>query len=108
MITSSSCAISREYDAGGSPGYWYAFHPHQAERLQAAKTPYISFACGSASKVLLIPFAEFAPILPTLNVTKLEDRTYWHVQIFEEGNQLVLRPKKGNTKVTLTRYLVPA
>jgi len=100
------CAISREYENKDSKGYWFAFHPHQAQRLDDAPTAYISFACGSPDKLLLIPYPVFRPIVPTLNVTELEDRNYWHVQIFDEDGEMMLRPKKGNARVSLTEYLI--
>jgi hypothetical protein len=100
------CAISREYNEKGDPGYWFAFHPHQEERLKAAARGYVGLACGSAAKLLLIPNEKFEAFLPSLNVTTLEDRSYWHVHIYKEDGRLMLRPKKGQPRVDLTQFLL--
>ena len=86
--------------------FWYAFHPHQKEKLEAAKEGYFAYGCGSEKIVLLIPFRDFTGWLEGMWITQLEHRFYWHVSVRQEGDKLVLRRKKGFGEVDLTKYLV--
>ena len=97
------CAVSR---AHAREMYWYAFHPHQKEKLEAAKEGYVAYGCGSEKIVLLIPFKDFTGWLEGMWITQLENRFYWHVSIRQEDEKLVLRRKKGFGEVDLTKYLV--
>ena len=97
------CAVSR---AHAREMYWYAFHPHQKEKLEAAIEGYVAYGCGSEKIVLLIPFKEFTGWVEGMWITQLENRFYWHVSIRQEGEKLVLRRKKGFVEVDLTKYLV--
>lgn len=97
------CAVSR---AHSREMYWYAFHPHQKEKLEAAREGYVAYGCGSDKIVLLIPFKDFAPWLEGMWTTQLEDRFYWHVSIRQEGAKLALRRRKGFSEIDLTKYLV--
>lgn len=95
------CAVSR---AHAREMFWYAFHPHQKEKLEAAKEGYVAYGCGSEKIVLLIPFRDFTGWLEGMWITQLEHRFYWHVSIRQEGDKLVLRRKKGFGEVDLTKY----
>ena len=99
------CMVSREPHSAGQ-SYWYAFHPHQKDRLLEAKEAYVAFGCGSEETVLLIPFHDFLKWVDGMNVTHRRDRYYWHVHIFREGKKLVLHLKSGFGKVDLTAYLL--
>jgi hypothetical protein len=103
--TRISCAISKEYHRS-LIYYWYAFHPHQKEFLEDTPNSYVSFGCGNATNVLLIPFQEFISWLNLLNITEDENKFYWHVLISREGNEFFLYPKKGFTKIDITKYLL--
>lgn len=101
------CAVSREYDEGAGKGYWFAFHPHQKERLDRSTEPYVAFGCGSPQKLVLMPLNKFAPLLGGMNQTHLEGgRSYWHVQIYDEGGRLILQRKKGEGRPDITEYLI--
>jgi hypothetical protein len=100
------CAVSRAYRRIHGEGYWYAFHPHQKEKLSAAREGYVAYGCGSEKAVLLIPFRDFGAWLDGLNTTQLQDRFYWHVHIDRDGGKYFLRRKKGFEKVDVTKYLV--
>jgi hypothetical protein len=101
-----SCAVSKAYSRASRQGYWYAFHPHQKEKLATANQGFVAFRCGSEKTILLIAFKEFQSWLDGLNVTREEERFYWHVHIFQEGKRLFLQRKKGYERIDLTRYLV--
>jgi hypothetical protein len=97
------CAVSRTHTR---EMYWYAFHPHQKEKLEAAREGFVAYGCGSENIVLLIPFKDFAAWLDGMWTTQLEDRFYWHVSIRHEGSKLILRRRKGFSEIDLTKYLV--
>lgn len=100
------CSVSRTYGKRGKEGYWYAFHTHQRDKLASVADSYAAFGCGSENTILLIPYSKFSKWLDGMNVTRLEDRVYWHVQIFREGERLILRRKKGFEKVDLTPFFL--
>jgi len=106
-LTQVVCTASREYSEGAHRGYWFAFHPHQKDALEAASRGYAAFGCGSPSLVLLIPIKKFSTWLPGMNMTTKETRAYWHVQIFLEGGKPTLVRKKGQPKIDLIEYQLP-
>ena len=101
------CAVSREHPAPGGASFWYAFHPHQREALKKGARSFVAFGCGSEAVVLLIPFQDFDKWLVGMNMTKKEDREYWHVHVFDENQKYVLHRKKGQQRIDLTKYLLP-
>jgi hypothetical protein len=100
------CAVSKEHLKGGIPGYWFAFHPHQKEFLEKSEKGFIAFGCGSSDLLALIPATKFFTWLESLNVTKREDRFYWHVILSYDDKKLILRPKKGAEPIDITEYLL--
>ena len=105
-----SCTISRVYEDGENrSGYWFAVHPRQLAKLDAAKKSFVGFGCGSEKSILLVPLPEFRKWTTQLNVTELENgKIYWHVKISEEGKKFKLRFKGGIDSEDLTRFLLPA
>jgi hypothetical protein len=101
------CAVSRTYTRGEQRWFWFAFHPHQQEFLAQTQDSFVAFGCGAAATVLLIPFEEFAPWLKEMNITEREDRFYWHVHIFQDGERFLLARRKGAERIDLTRFLLP-
>jgi hypothetical protein len=102
------CAVSRAYTRGQQRWFWFAFHPHQQEFLAQTQDSFVAFGCGAAATVLLIPFEEFAPWLTEMNITEREDRFYWHVHIFQDGERFLLARQKGAERIDLARFLLPA
>jgi hypothetical protein len=101
------CIVSKEHDPAGTPGYWFAFHPHQKLSLETSPIAYVAFGCGSASRLLLIPFENFATWLSGMNVTERPDRMYWHVKIGRDGDRFILGRRTGMARIDLTQYLIP-
>ena len=99
-------AYSRTYGAAPEGGFWFAFHPYQKEFLDEAKQGFVSFACGDAATVLLIPVAEFSRWLPGLHDTVTPDRRYWHVRIKRKSGRFIMNRRKGHERIDLTKYLV--
>ena len=98
------CAVSRRYEESKYPNYWFAFHPHQRNQLTQAKNGYVALGCGSPELIFLIPIANFSSWLDGMNVTKKGEKTYWHVQIFQEGDKPILVRKKGQPRINLLQY----
>lgn len=101
------CAASRKHQEGKNPNYWFAFHPHQKDALEQRSQGYAAFGCGSPALIFLIPIKTFAGWLDGMNMTVKPDRSYWHVQIYEEANKPVLVRKRGQPRVDLTPYRLP-
>ena len=101
-----NCVVSKEHDPESQPNYWFAFHPHQKEFLLASENSYVAFGCGSEDQLLLIPFSGFEQWLDGLWVTESEDRFYWHVVIYREEGGFVLHRKKGEDRISLSKYVV--
>ena len=100
------CAVSKEYKISDGRRYWFAFHPHQRETLLNAKMGYVAFGCGSARKLVLIPYKDFDPWISEMNHTKRNDgKMYWHVHINDEGGKLFLHRRAGVSRAQLTTYL---
>jgi hypothetical protein len=102
-----NCAVSKEHSPDTAPNYWFAFHPHQREALKLSTKAFVAFGCGSSGRVLLIPFPHFEKWLEGLWITQKEDRSYWHVVIYRDGERYTLHRKKGEKPIDLTNYLLP-
>jgi hypothetical protein len=100
------CINSREYKKATSSGYWFAFHPHQRDLVQNHEQSFVALGCGSKDSILLIPAADFLPLLARCHKTEREDRFYWHIRIEKDKDGYVLRTKKGTEPVRLNQFLV--
>lgn len=100
------CLVSKKYPSRGDIYYWFAFHLHHKESLYKSDRGFVSFACGSDKKVLLIPFEDFSPLLDGMNTTEREGTFAWHVKIYLDGDQLILHPRRGEERIDLTKYLI--
>ena len=102
-----NCSVSKEHNPGTQPNYWFAFHPHQQEFLRQHPRAYVAFGCGTSARLILVPYADFELWLEDMWTTSNDDRTYWHVVIYREGNRYTLRRKKGTKAIDVTPYLLP-
>jgi hypothetical protein len=107
--TTVTCAVSKEYGGDESTGYWFAFHPHQLDKLKAARIGFAAFGCGSAARVALFPLSFFEAQLEGLNQTHKDDgTTYWHVRIGREGSHWTLHRRKGYDSLEIAEMMVLA
>ena len=75
--------------------------------LLNAKMGYVAFGCGSASKLVLIPYKNFDPWVSEMNHTKRDDgKMYGHVHINDEGGKLFLHRRAGVSRPEGNTYLV--
>ena len=89
------CSVSKEYPEPHGAGYWFAFHPHQLQKLEAARTGYAAFGCGSADKIALMPIKFLKAHLEGMNQTNRDDdRSYWHIQIHRDGDSWILHRRQ--------------
>ena len=101
-----NCSVSKEHNPDTHPNYWFAFHPHQQEFLRQHPKAYVAFGCGTSTRLLLIPYVDFEAWLQDMWTTSNEDRIYWHVVIYREGDGYTLRRKKGAKPIDVTPYLL--
>lgn len=95
------CSISKRHGTDVTPKYWFAFHPYYDDFLSPYSQSYIAYGCGDASKVVLIPYEDFKPLIPSFWKTEKEDRVYHHVVIYERNGRLLLKvPKKNQIDIT--------
>jgi hypothetical protein len=90
-----TCSVSKEYEEAKGAGYWFAFHPHQLDKLSESDRAYAAFGCGSAAQIALLPLAYLRSQLDGMNQTHRDDgRSYWHIQIHREADRWVLHRRK--------------
>ena len=95
--------VSKEYHLNGILRYWYAFRPSQQELLKSGKESYIALGCGSAEKIILMPYEDFEPHLSIMRTTETDERFYWHVEIFEKNDQFLLY-KSTDEGIQISNY----
>lgn len=102
-----NCLVSKEYDSDNHPNYWFAFHPHQKEFQKQHPSSYVALGCGSSERLILIPYPDYEPWLEGMWTTENEGRSYWHIVIYRDGDNYILRRKKGEEYIDVTKYLLP-
>lgn len=102
------CTVSKVHERSNSNTdfFWYAFHPHQKDFLEKSDKSYIAFGCGDENTILLIPSNKFTDHIGDLNITKREDRLYWHVHITREEQKFSLHLKGKENRVDFTEFLL--
>lgn len=100
------CLVSKSYSRPGHTRYWFAFRPTQQDYLQRSEFGFVVLGCGSAERTLLVPFAEFQTWLAEMNISEIENRYYWHVEIYESEGKLVLHRKRGSKLIDMMQYLI--
>jgi hypothetical protein len=88
------CSVSKLYNRGY---YWYAFYPHQQKFLSEAEDSFVLLGCVDSQLAYAIPYEIISGILPYLNTTENDHRTYWHIHLQPSGNGdfYLPIPKKG-------------
>lgn len=98
------CAVSRKYEDSKQGNYWFAFHTHQRQALEAGGITYVAFGCGAPQFTILIPGKEFVSWLEGMGITENEQRLYWHVQIFVQDDVPFLVRRKGVPRIDLSAF----
>jgi hypothetical protein len=100
-----TCAVSKEYDRGVGPYYWFGFPPSFDRLLSESESGYACFGCGSAENIVLIPISFLHEHLGRMSLT-LE--THWHTIIERENQNLSLRLMSGHAMVPLNQFKIEA
>lgn len=100
--------MSKEHNPDNNPNYWFAFHPHQQAFLAKYPKTFVAFGCGSARRIVLVPYSTFKPWLESSWTTTNDDRTYWHVVVYRKEQSYTLRLRKGKKLIDLTPYVLPS
>ena len=104
-----TCSVSKEYSDPKGAGYWFAFHPHQLEKLKNAKSGYAAFGCGSHDQIALLPVDFIESQLRGMNQTHVDEvKSYWHIQIHREGKRWVLHRRKDEEWPDITGLMLMA
>lgn len=98
--------VSKEHSTPAGQYFWYGFHEYHRKTLEPYTSAYAAFGCGSPERILLIPREDLDQWLDGMNFTQKDDDFYRHVQIFREGNRLVMHRRKGEARINVTRYLL--
>ena len=102
-----TCSVSKEYDDPKGAGYWFAFHPHQLEKLKKTDRGYAAFGCGAPGQIALFPVPFLESQLDGMNQTHVdEQKAYWHIQILRDGDRWVLHRRKGQEWPDITEWMV--
>lgn len=101
------CAVSKIYRSHGQTGFWFAFHPHQAEFLDGHERAFLLLGCGDPDLVAAIPSARLQEWLPDLWVTERPDgRTYWHLRVRQDERKLWLARRKGKGQRDISEFVI--
>jgi len=85
------CAVSKRYEGGSQPGYWYAFHPNWDRFLAEGQDSYFVLSCMDRNEAYAVPYAVVDENKKNLNKTDRGDRSYWHVALTTlEGGSLAI------------------
>ena len=102
-----TCSVSKEYADPKGAGYWFAFHPHQLEKLKAAGRGFAAFGCGSPDQIALFPVDFIEGQLDGMNLTQTDElRSYWHIQIHHDGTNWILHRRKEEEWPDITAMMV--
>ena len=100
------CSVSKEHTQHKNPLFWFALHPHQTQLLESYEKAYIAYGCGSSKSTVLVPFGKIAELLPKMNRTQNSKRSYWHIQIYREGERYSLHLRAEFDNVDVTEFLL--
>lgn len=103
------CLVSRGRDTGNRTEYWFGLRKKQKKSLEACKKPYLALACGSANKIIFVPYTVFRSWLDDMSIShKMQDTEHWNIAIIEEKGKYTLRLRSGTGNVDLTGYVLAA
>jgi hypothetical protein len=99
--------VSKMHGTQDAQRYWFAFHPHQRDALQAADSSFVVLGCGTEEKMFAIPFNVFKKHLDDTWTTEREDRMYWHVRVEQRDGHYYWALRRGTENIEIDEYRVP-
>jgi hypothetical protein len=102
------CKTSRRYVRGNRVGYWFAVHSSRYAKLfLSVEEVWVSFGCGTAEVIVLVPYSTFIEWSTGMNITTMKNgEMYWHVHIWEDNGRVELRRKSSFVPIDLSSYLL--
>jgi len=78
--------------------YWFAHHTPWQDFLDKADISFLVLGCMDLGSAFVIPTEVMKEILPFLNTTIRNGKTYWHIHIqrSDENSFRLFVPKSGN------------
>lgn len=102
-----TCAASKESTRSKSVSYWFAFHPHQLDKLSKSNKAFAAFGCGSPNQIALLPLPFLESQLEGMNQTHKNDvLSHWHVQICKKKDRWILQRRKGEDWPDITSMML--
>lgn len=96
--------ISKRYGKQGQQSYWYSYHPHNEKYLREVERGYLVLGMMDNDDIYMIPEKEMNNIKDDLSTTTKDNRTYWHLTIYQNANELLLSLPKKNERLSLEKY----
>jgi hypothetical protein len=101
-----TCAVSKEYDQGLVPYYWFGFSQSYDRLLSESESGYACFGCGSAANIVLLPIKVLHEHLERMSATRGIDRR--HIVIQRKDQNLNLKLMSGYELSPLNQYRIEA
>ena len=105
--TRAAITLSKRYVKKAYP-YWYAYHPQWDDFLAQGVNSFLVLGCMDLPVAFCIPRDVLVKYLDNFNVTKNEDRMYWHLHIVEEPSEkFSLLLSRSDKNLDLTTFKLP-
>ena len=97
------CTISKRYKNKYQP-YWYALHPRWIEFMEQHEKGYFVLGCMDRNEAFCIPLDVVRENIENLNITKKEDKQYWHIKLAADDDKVKWILSKIGEKIDLSPY----
>ena len=99
------CTISKRYKNKYQP-YWYALHPKWIEFMEQYEKGYFVLGCMDRNEAFCIPLDVVRENIENLNITKKEDKQYWHIKLATDDDKVKWILSKIGEKIDLSPYVL--
>lgn len=99
------CSMSKRYKSKYQP-YWYAVHPKWIEFMEQHEKGYFVLGCMDRDEAFCLPINIVKENLDNFNVTKKEDKHYWHIKLIMDDDKIKLALSKVGKKIDLSPYVL--
>jgi hypothetical protein len=100
------CLFSKKYLNKNYIRYWYSFRLNQKAFLDEFEGSYIAFGYGSPNKIVLLHKTEFYPLLEHMRTTGSGKNLYWHVELFDKDEKLLMVSQQSEKGRDVTKYSI--
>jgi Pentapeptide repeats (8 copies) len=94
--------LSKRYARANGARYWYSYYGSVNEFLDGSGS-YLLLGCADRDEGYAVPADVLRTVLPTLHQTPGAS-PYWHIDLVQRGDRLVLSVPKEKTLVELSAY----